>query len=171
MSQVGKDLRVNVIQAESGRFERLLFAENLVVASAMKAEAVSMQSSVMSELTFQSSDADAAEVPPGTLKYRDGVLYMSGNEQWGVVGPLNAGQGIVLTPSTQGLTIATQNVMVGNQLMASNEFVVTDPTSAKAWRIRAEGDNLIFEFGTGEGGDFVWERACFHVSAHQGPTS
>lgn len=162
MSQ--QDLSVNIIQAHTGAFSHMVHTPNLVVASAMSAAAASFGSAEFHELTLLPSASAASEVAEGTLKFDRGTLYVSSEERWVPLGPLHAGEGIVLTTTDSGITISAQNTITGNHLMASHEFIVRDPHSTKAWRMRCDGDDLIFEFGSAEGSEFAWQRAAFQVT-------
>lgn len=166
MSSFPTDLNVSIIQATNGWVKKLFRTDTLVVASGMQAPAASVSNLEVSELTMTNNSTTLPdEVDPGTLKYQEGILYMSADEQWVPMGPFRAGEGITFSKEDRGIVIATQNTLLGNDIMSSREFVVLDPGSTKAWRIRSDGDNLIFEFGSAEaGGGYVWERSAFQIT-------
>lgn len=161
------DFKVNVLQSNNVWVKKVLRTDTLVVASGMQTPDAAVGSLEVSEITMLSnSTSEAAEVAEGTLKYHDGILYMSSDDKWVAMGPFRAGEGIVMTREDRGIVIATQNTLVGNDIMSSRDFVVLDPSSSKAWRIRTDGDNLIFEYGSAEaGGGFVWHRSAFQISS------
>lgn len=165
-SSSSSDLKVNILQSNNAWVKKVLRTDTLVVASGMQAPVASISGLEASEITLTNNSTSAAtEVAEGTLKYHDGILYMSSDDKWVAMGPFRAGEGIVMTREDRGIVIATQNTLVGNDIMSSRDFVVLDPNSAKAWRIRTDGDNLIFEFGSAEaGGGFVWQRSAFQIS-------